>query len=824
MNLKKFTLGFAALALSLMPSMMMAQLNPANYRVGLAHKVQLTDADIQGLNGKYAAGQLPTIGQAVDALKSNKVALAKTRSVANDSKMSTRASYTASDTIFWESFESWDGQTFDYIPDGWTEYSIAKSAINTEYEFNPTWQTFQTDGFYAPYATDGDYVGMISYSYDIYDENENLIQAAPEQDEWLVSPQTDEIAATNYLSFDLGYAMISLFDISNEEEINFDNRTFELEVLVTTNSRRPSNNPEDYTSIFKLSDEVKKQINELGTDSTSASELMNFKWRHFCISLKEFAGENLRIAFRYTGKNGGNILVDAFRVSDLLPVAKYAVPESSFFFGLSQELYLPAGGQAAAVLLPADRETVWQNMSNADARSYQWAYYQVNDTVPTGSYDEENLVLSAHNASGMIAMPSLTAVGENKSDTYSKYGWFKYGGNTMLETDGGSILFGAGNYDPTKGHWSAPLDDSGNRYLFGTGSEAFFGGTEGLTGKVTGVANMYEQPSSPYMISTVWVPLLKFTSLTNNVQFNCYIYRVKIADDGSITVTDEIIANSFTTSKDVKANAISTGGYNMVFNFDEPVVINEPVLIYVDGFQNNNVLSIAALAQALGHDSDKNYAFLSLETTNKSYILYELEGLLTNADGVGNAKSSFCIFHNAVYPFLYSKEGYTFEIPAAGGEKSFECDTYFDPADWTVEGMPSWATYEKVLDAEANTVKLKFTAEVLPADVAGRSANVKVTSYCNEMTFTLLQGDAITGIEGVDGVKTVQARIAENTLYLDYTSDITSVAVYNAGGTLVKSASLPASGSATINAADLARGTYIVRFGGKSHPVVKVVK
>ncbi len=831
MSLKKFTFGCAAFALSLLPAMaqQQANLNVSNYRVGLSHKLKFTDDDIQAMGEKCTPYGLPTIKQTVEAVNSyNTTVFSKSRTAKSVAEAATRGAYVAADTVMWESFESWDGSAFNYIPEGWTEFAASDSYVKADYGYNPTWSVYQTDGYNAPYATDGQYVGMISYGYDLYDEDSVLVQAAPEQDEWLVSSAVSAIASTHYLSFNLGYSPISMHYFMNgaDFDVDFTRKSFDLEILVTTSTRRPSNDVADYVSVFKLSDVIANEIKEVGTDSVSISKLMSFTWHSFNLPLKQFAGEDIRVAFRYTGKNGGTVLLDAVRVSDLLPMAKYAVPEGAFFYGFSQEHYVVGQQQASAVLLPADRQSVWMNTSNSDSRTYEWAYFQDGDadSVPSGVFKEKNLVLPAHNACEMMYMPILTATGENRSNEFTKTGVFKYGGNTAMTYGDIAVVHGAGNYDLTKGHWTAPLDGSNSRFLFGTGSESFWTQhNSNLTGKVTGVANWYEQPASPYIISRIWLPLAQFNSVTTNIKFNCTIYKCRINDEGILETTDEVIANTSTTSKSVKENQVN-GSYNMVFDFENPVVIDQPVLIYIDGFQNTNLLTIAPLAQALGHDSGVNYALISLETKNKSYWMAPLENIITNADGVGNAATSFCISSNAVYPYLYSKEGYAFAAENAGGEKTFECDTYFAPDTWTVEGMPAWAKFDKIVDEATSSVKVKFTVEALPADVTGRSANVKVVSECNEMTFTLLQGDKAVAIEGVDAAKTVMARMADNTIQLDYTSDITSVAVFNAAGSLVKSASLPASGSATLDASDLTRGTYIIRFGGKTHPVVKVVK
>ena len=830
MNLKKTAL--SCIMAALLPIMANAQVantanleksNTANYRVGLSHKLNLSKPDIKAIGEACTPYGYPAMDKVAIALNGHNASMTKTRNnIASKIAPTNRTAYTASDTILFESFEAWDG-SFNWMPTDWTEFSASESTLSATNGYNTTWQAYQTDGYYAPYATNGAYVAMVQYGYDFYDEDSTLIQLAPEQDEWIVSPAITDIQENNFLIFDLAYAPISmhLFYENEEEVVDFERNSFDLEVLVTTSTRRPTNDESVYTSVYKLSEIVKNQINEAIEDTTKMAELMYFKWNHFALPLKDFAGENIRIAFRYKGKEGGTILLDAVRVSDKLPIAKFATPEGSFFYGFSQDgLWL--GDQNKYTLLPADRESVWKNMSNEDADEFAWSYALPEDMETlNGKSTERDLVIPANRASGFYQFPELTATSSNRADADDITGLYKFGGNSAFDDgQGGSVLLGMTNWDPTKSYWWGQITEG--KYLFGSGSEVFFGQTEGLTGKVTGVANYYDKPASPYVLTSVWLPLYKCQSLSKSLRFNCTIYKVAIEEDGTTTITDEVIANTFTTAGDVVLT--SAGTYIMTFNFTDAVIIDEPVMIYIDGFQQKNLINIAPLAQPLPHDSDKNYALLSLETSNSSYILYPLEGLITNADGIGNAKSSFCIHSNAIFPYLYSIDGYTFEVPDAGGNKTFTCDTYFSPEDWTIEGMPEWCTLEKSLDESTGTVTLKFTAESMPSDMDGRSANVKITSLCNDITFTILQGSAITGIEGVDAQKSVMARIADNTLQLNYGDGINSVAVFNAAGVLVKATDLPSSGSCTLDASDLGRGTYIVRFGGKNHPTVKIVK
>jgi hypothetical protein len=830
MNLKKIFIGIATIAFSSIAQTINAQQIEngkiqditSTYHVGLSHKLNLSDADIKVLGKVCASNGLPTKCAVREALSSHKATLAKNRKAIKKTPV-IREAYTASDTVLWESFESWDG-SFNWTPSDWTEFSISEQFISASMEYNPTWEVYETDGYYAPYATDGKYVASLTFSYDLYDADSTLIQQAHEQDEWIVSPTISDIKASNYLFFNVGYAPISqhYFYENGEEVLDFERKSFDLEVLVTTTTRTPSNDESRYTSVFKLSDVISEQIKDAAnsSDSTSLSNLMNFAWNYFALPLNEFEGHNIRVAFRYKGFQGGTIILDAIRVSDKLPVANYATPEGSFFYGFSQDGKLITGSKYS--LLPADRKSVWKNMSNKDSETFEWAYALPEDLETlNGKSSEQDLTIPANRASGFYKMPELTARSTNRYDTDDIDGMYKFGGNSAFDDgNGGTVLLGMTNWDPTKSYWWGQITEG--KYLFGTGAEIFFGQTKGSTGKVTGIANYYDKPSSPYIMSSVWLPLYKCQTLTKNLRFNCTVYKAKIEEDGTTTITDEVIANTYTTAGNV---TLTTNGiYFMTFNFDEPIVIDDAVMIYIDGFQQKNILEIAPFAQPLPHDSDINYALLSLETTNSSYILYPLEGLITNATGVGNAKSSFCIHTNATFPYLYSIDGYTFEVPNDGGEKTFNCDTFFSPDEWTIEGLPNWAKIEKTIDETNATVSVKFQIEALPTDVQGRSANVKITSLCNSMTFTLLQGSEITGIQNVDKCNTAMVRLADNTLQLDYVEGINSVAVYNASGMLIKSAVLPASGTYSFDASDLSCGTYIVRFGGKYHPTVKVLK
>ena len=123
--------------------------------------------------------------------------MTKTRnSIASQIAPTNRAAYTASDTILFESFEAWDG-SFNWMPTDWTEFSASESTLSATTGYNTTWQAYQTDGYYAPYATNGAYVAMVQYGYDFYDEDGSPIPDDGACAECDLTPYLEEDAEKN---------------------------------------------------------------------------------------------------------------------------------------------------------------------------------------------------------------------------------------------------------------------------------------------------------------------------------------------------------------------------------------------------------------------------------------------------------------------------------------------------------------------------------------------------------------------------------------------------------------------------------------------------
>ncbi len=710
--------------------------------LGLNNFKNLPDNLLQKVGERVSAKGLPSKAKAQQLLLQSSN---PSRAMKAKAKVSaTRASYVASDTLFWDSFEGWDGEVMPWLPSVNNWSSLSNIADLTPYLASglcPTWTCYEGDGYYVPYAQDGDQMLVCMFGGEaLGSDGTTVLAPAPQQDEWLVSPAVNGIEAEHYLSFDICYSpWQSHYFIDGKDTVFDRTRTsYNVEVLVTTNTRSVSYNVENYTKVYDLTAEVDKQIDATDmNDEEAVARLLYMEWKHIQIPLSDFAGKNVRIALRYTGSKGGSILVDAIRVSELLPVAKYDLPQGAFNWGFSESAKLFESIKMG--LVPAYVPTLWENYSNADSKSFVWNY--VDADGKEGVSSDYNLLMPSMPSSNLIDMPKLTATGEKRSDV-SGSGMFKVGGNAAFAQDGVVENFYVGNYDPTKKFWSGEITANGTQkiYAFGSGSGAFYGSISNYRyNSVDGIGNFYEAPASPYVFNTVMVPLGEFFNL--GATLACTIYKV----DGGNQVTDEVIAQATVTDGTQIA-----GGWFLVFNFDENVIVDDAIFILVDGFSNPNILEIAPLSQPLNHDSDKSYAFVKLNTSNGSFAIVDVANLLAGLEGSSNMCVSHCIGMNAVFPYLHSMDGDIFVADNQGATKTFQIDSYWKPSDLTITTDANWVKAEPIVDELNQTFSVKITADALPAGTTEAVAQVKIAGTACEEVITVLQGDAVTAIAGVE--------------------------------------------------------------------------
>lgn len=206
---------------------------------------------------------------------------------------------------FFESFESWNGTDVDWLPEEWSEIvSDEKFPEINDGVF--TWHVGTQSGT-TPFAIDGVNYAVVYYAYE-KDADGNTIDLP--QDEWLIMPSF-EVQDGDRLKFSLGYSPMFLFDMNNEN-VDWGAMDFVVRKPSTTLKVCVREGTEgEWTEIFDVYDEWE----ETPFDDLF-NKYMGSEFRRYELDLSDFSGKNVDVAFRFVGKYGNTMEIDAVGIDN----------------------------------------------------------------------------------------------------------------------------------------------------------------------------------------------------------------------------------------------------------------------------------------------------------------------------------------------------------------------------------------------------------------------------------------------------------------------------------------------------------------------------
>ena len=682
-----------------------------------------------------------------------------------DRNKTAAANKSASDYTLFESFEDWDGSP-NWTPDGWSR--------NNKTDFT-TWDMSEAVDliFESVYPTDGDYMAWVDWGIDFDDDDDPIFSDT--RDEMLISPSFTPVEGDN-LYFDVNYAALWMFLDIFEFEIMLTNPVFNLQAFISTDDGAT------WTTLWDAAaDEGYTEDDLWDYDSN--------EWYSKKISLESYIGKPVKIAFRYTDRDGGDYLgLDNIAVRGSNPTALYMHPQGYFKVGLTPDW----GGYSADLLFGhAYDQTIWRNLST-ESDAYSWEFDNPDGSNSILKSAEKNPNVP-YPFGPLFDIPSLSATAGKSSSTYQ---WGTE--DTRLLIPGGELAprFGGetpscGNYDLSYKFYSY-YDQSGD-YYFGTTSDNF----------IEGVANYFEKPVHKYMLDGVWAALGDFQGFPAATEFTMVIHRVV---DGYLT--DEI-ATATCTPADVKS--IAATAFTMPFNSFKTIdpetglevesdylEIEDAIVIEIKGFNNIPGSSISFCVQEFNSDpTGNNYAYLFLD-----------DGRFTHY----NASTSLLFNLDIVYSYLFADSD-EFIAPAAGGEKTFEVISYYSPDDWWLEeDLPEWVSANVDFDEKTWDIQLNLVAQPLPAGMTSREATVKIATYGADMSILVKQGSG-TGLSVIT-IADTKVINKGNHFELGYSSDYSAISVYNIAGQKIAAYQLPATGTFIVPADNYTKGIYLFSFTG----------
>lgn len=697
---------------------------------------------------------------------------------------------------FFESFEGWDGENYDWHPDGWQDISKEGNVAQLEYGVNVTWYCSPSAFGKAP---DGKYIMWVNLSYEKDVETPDGIVHIPKvrQDEWLITPEIIP-TSTSRLAFDIYYCPTYVIP---SESNPYD---ADMELLAS------EDNGETWEKIWSASETAIKEEEE---NPSGGSMVLAGSWYNYSIDVSKFANKKMKFAFRYVG-NGDSMGIDAVTFRDPIPEAAYDAPLGTFHWSFNDELmYL--NNITDCLLAPAYTPLQWRNTSNDETYSYEWTFFDKNNNEQTET-DEEPVVSFPPSAT---TLPTLTGY-SNVGDFSSVYSiddsgnsFIQYGGTTAVNAGGEILKLSAGNNIPSKGVAVGPVGD--NAFIFGVGSDASWG-----TWKLNGVGNLFEKPYSPYLINSIWALCVNVSPKTDT-ELELTVYR---SENGS---PKEAIATAVCKSSDFKLRQSDPTNniylYSIPFVFEKPLEIKDEIIVSIRNFNNGNFNSIGFCYQYNNHDFNKNYGYVHLlqaQDPNGSEYVFSLPGMFKDLN------TSFFINMDITYPYLsVVSPNNRFEVPATGAKQTFTIDSYYPAENLTFNNLPSWIKRSELTQNAEGKYLLDIEVEELPADKDKRTYQLNISATGSSTSITIVQSKDFSGVTNTEtsaDINLVSSNNAEWEFNVNPES-YTRYELFDISGRLMDSGNISDTRLA-VEKAGLSNGVYIIRFTGQGNTQIKLMK
>ena len=531
-----------------------------------------------------------------------------------------------------ESFEDWDQSDHFWLPDGWTRI-CSNDSLKEGYN---TWIVNTQANEYAPVPVDGKVYAEILYT------------AKFQQDEWLISPAVTP-KENEALSFTITYSPFGLFDptyyVGKDKEFSQRIQTCNFQAYISVDGG-------EWQEIYNAW-ELHKDDNawKMRLENSYGPEDYTVK-----TDLSAYVGKSIKVAFRYTGKDGDSMFLDNIMVGKPYVTASYTNP-ASLYLGMTADFQAPA----PYLFIPDSVAHTWTNTSSKDCESFTWSYMAADKSTATETtknltalyYHTPEKVGSLTDAN-IFDLPTLTATATGVSpETYkSDNEKMKVGGKAYVNVGGQEYHTGAGTYNL----------NAGTTAMIGDNKEPIFGCVAGqpsnfwinyaygrevgsdTTITVKAIYNGFDAPKKAYKVRGLWVQAIGQINEGANVTATIH----KLTDAGAID-NDNILGTAILNVDSITyVNFSGTTFMTMPFVFDDPVTVDQTVFVRINGIDDPNVSYFAPLQSLVPDSYSHGYVSLFMKqgsTTGSSMVPLNY----ISTEQYGECYNSFYITLDAAY-------------------------------------------------------------------------------------------------------------------------------------------------------------------------------
>ena len=506
--------------------------------------------------------------------------------------------------------------------------------------------------------------------------------------------------------------------------------------------------------------------------------------------------------------------------------AYYMLPQGSFYWSpdLQQGAYMRHFSYG-----PAYGDMTFKNYSTG-SKSQTWTYEVIEgeDMVEKTSTEKDltlNYPFSLNSYPKLVASDGVNTSNYQYSDGK---GFYITGGNPSMIIQqvgsswgmtGSEIIMGALS-DPGYSSGLGVMDNNKSSWWGEFANEKLQMQTNG---KVAGFGVMLLKPDVPYALSQVFLNLSELVG-DKNAEISLTIYKVK-EEGGKMYVTDEVVAKSTTTVGDAMSNYIADA-YMLGFSFkqkegelekDITLTVDSSLFLQVEVPDGVTIAPIVDLSEEVMADYFNSYTVFEDGMMMPWHYIAFTDQTQTKQYSVISWNMAF----DVTYTWMFSADNdYEFDAPVEGGSKTFNINSLYIPDSWEVsdsnDALYNWVDYTPFYDETTGEMTVTFDVAELPAETKGRYTYVTISNPGSSARFTIVQGEA--GVEGVETSAVVVSVVDGN--FVVKGSNASTVDVYSLAGQKVASAAVD--GETVVNAQDLAKGMYILKFNDNT--AIKVVK
>lgn len=675
--------------------------------------------------------------------------------------------------ILFESFEKQDG-TIEWVPEGWKKYSKGDEGL---------------DGNNHWFATD---ISKIALDFNPTDGSA-LAGVLPNHtknaDEWLVTPSLT-IGEGQNLYFDAYFWPLYFFYTDSKHVAPDADGKYHW-----TNQEIISN----FQVMVQVGDGEFEVLHDYAQDwmDVEYGDVMMSRpsaMQPYTVSLEEYVGKEIHLAFRYYGTEGDALLLDNVRVGLPKATVSYSMPFSTQYYGLTAN-NLPESLPGAVAVFPVCAPIEFLNTSELNDGEYTWNYAGA-DGNPVTSSDIDLTVSYAPMTdpegeytvmSNWHTVPTLNGEapgyvsGSYKADIL----FMQTGGEPTYQFLGAEdpVEFGLLPFSPAVTDLAPTLVDYTELgdlelpvfgYSENTSRYWVEKKYEGLvhTAGVAGVMNFVYAPSAPLVVNGVNVNA--FGEVADDAVFTIGIYPV----NEEYKPADTPLATATCNGSDIAGRENGTNEYLMLpFSFDKPVIIddsNPAYIVMLTGFDSGKCKYFVPLNSVRADQSGLCFGWIKvnsqLEEGGETMSTFLPVASFDNEYGEA-LSGGFAINLAGYYPWLDGSEDVTV---APGIVNNFKLNSFYAGQSLKIEA-PSW----------------------IKARVEGRYNKAVLRIEC-----TGSEGEKGEIIITAPGVRKVIKVLCSSASVSDVdTSDAVVTAVYNLDGTVAEG-----------NIENLEPGIYIVRY------------